>query len=113
MSNCNFCDTDFDTLGTDNDTTNGATCGQTCGPTSDLSLSTLVMGNQEAILSRLIFILLFLYAYTNQSFISHLVCTNERMINNQMCLTDKMVDNLMDNLDDCNERCRCGKRSKN
>ena len=56
MSNCNFCDTDFDTLGTDTDTINGATCG----PTSDLSLSTLVMGNQEAVLSRLIMILLFL-----------------------------------------------------
>ena len=105
MSNSNFCDTDFDNLGTDTDTINGATCG----PTSDLSLSTLVMGNQEAVLSRLIMILLFLYAYTNQNFICHLMCVNEKMINNQMCLTDKMVDNLMDNLDDCNSnlsRCR-------
>lgn len=101
MSNCNFCDTDFDTLGTESDAT--------CGPTSDLSLSTLVMGNQEAVLSRLIMILLFLYAYTNQSFISHLMCVNEKIINNQMCLTDKMVDSLMDNLDECrreNRHCK-------
>jgi len=102
MSNCNFCDTDFDTLGTESDTT----CGPTCGPTNDLTLSTLVMGNQEAILSRLIMILLFLYAYTNQSFISHLMCVNEKMINNQICLTDKMVDNLMDNLDECRKENR-------
>ena len=57
-------------------------------------------------------ILLFLYAYTNQNFISYLMCINEKMINNQMCLTDKMVDNLMDNLDDCNSNlgnCRRGK----
>ena len=101
MSNCNFCDTDFDTLGTES--------GTTCGPTNDLTLSTLVMGNQEAILSRLIMILLFLYAYTNQNFISHLMCVNEKIINNQLCLTDKMVDNLMDNLDECrreNRHCK-------
>ena len=101
MSNNDFCDTDFNTLG-------GATA-----PINDLTLSSMVVGNQEALLSRLIMILLFLYAYTNQNFISYLMCTNDKLINNQICLTDKMVDNLMDNLDDCknnlNDCCRRGK----
>jgi hypothetical protein len=89
MSNCDFCDSDLNTLG-------GATA-----PINDLTLSSMVVGNQEAMLSKLILILLFLYAYTNQNFISYLLCTNDKLINNQICLTDKMVDNLMDSLDDC------------
>lgn len=106
MSNCNFSDIDFDTLGTGS--------GTTCDPASDLTLSTMVVGNQGAILNRLIMILLFLYAYTNQSFISHLMCVNEKLINNQLCLTDKMVDNLMDSLEDCRsnlDNCRRGKHN--
>ena len=98
MSNCNFCDTDFDTLGTNTD--------QTCDPISDLTLSTMVVGNQGVLLSKLIMILLFLYAYTNQNFINYLICTNEKMLNSQMCLTDRMVDNLMDNLDECRKENR-------
>ena len=103
MSNCDFCNSDFNTLGTN--------AGTACDPISDLTLSSMVVGNQEAMLSKLIMILLFLYAYTNQSFISHLMCTNEKMMNNQMCLNDKMVDSLMDNLDDCNSKCRGKKNS--
>lgn len=104
MSNCNFCDSDFNTL--------GANSGPTCDPISDLTLSAAVVGSQEILLSKLIMILLFLYAYTNQNFISYLLCTNDKLINNQICLTDKMVDNLMDQLDDCQDnlgRCRRGK----
>ena len=100
MSNSDFCDTDFNTLG-------GATA-----PINDMTLSSMVVGNQEALLCRLIMILLFLYAYTNQNFISYLLCTNDKLINNQICLTDKMGDNLMDNLDDCRNElgnCRKGK----
>jgi len=89
MSNNDFCDSDFNTLG-------GATA-----PINDMTLSSMVVGNQEAVLSRLIMILLFLYAYTNQNFISYLLCTNDKLINNHICLTDKMVDNLMDSLEDC------------
>jgi hypothetical protein len=106
MSNCDFGNSDFDTLGANS----GPGC--TCDPVSDLTLSTMVVGNQEALLCRLIMILLFLYAYTNQNFISYLLCTNDKLINNQICLTDKMVDNLMDQLADCQEdlgRCRKGK----
>lgn len=110
MSNSNFCDTDFDTLAA----TTGTTCDQTCDPISDLTLSTMVVENQGVMLNKLIMILLFLYAYTNQNFISHLMCINEKMMNNQMCLTDKMVDSLMDNLDDCRSSldscCKKGKR---
>ena len=108
MSNCNFCDTDFDTLGTNR----GTTCGTACDPINDLTLSTMVVGNQGVLLNKLIMILLFLYAYTNQNFISHLMCINDKVINNQMCLTEKLVDNLMDNLDDCKsnlDNCRRGK----
>ena len=104
MSNCDFCNSDFNTLGTN--------AGTACDPISDLTLSSMVVGNQEAMLSKLIMILLFLYAFTNQNFISYLLCTNDKLINNQMCLTDKMVDNLMDNLDDCRSElgnCRRGK----
>ena len=104
MSNCNFCDSDFDTLGTNS--------GTTCDPISDLTLSTMVVENQGAMLNKLVMILLFLYAYTNQNFISHLMCINDKVINNQMCLTEKLVDNLMDNLDDCKsnlDNCRRGK----
>jgi hypothetical protein len=100
MSNCDFCDSDFNTLG-------GSTT-----PVSDLTLSAAVVGSQEVLLSKLIMILLFLYAYTNQNFISYLLCTNDKLINNQICLTDKMVDNLMDQLADCQDnlgRCRSGK----
>ena len=100
MSNCDFCNSDFNTLGTNSD------------PISDLTLSSMVVGNQEVLLSRLIMVLLFLYAFTNQNFISYLICTNDKLINNQICLTDKMVDNLMDNLDDCKSElgnCRKGK----
>ena len=100
MSNCDFSDTDFNTL------------GATSAPISYLTLSTLVAENQEVVLSKLIMILLFLYAYTNQNFISYLLCTNDKLINNQICLTDKMVDNLMDQLEDCQDnlgRCRRGK----
>ena len=105
MSNCDFCDSDFNTLGTNSG----------CDPISDLTLSTMVVGNQEALLCRLIMILLFLYAFTNQNFINYLMCTNDKLINNQLCLTDKMVDNLMDQLADCQEnlgRCKCGKKSR-
>ena len=91
----NFCDSEFNTL--------GSNIGPTCDPASDLTLSTMVVGNQGVLLSKLILILLFLYAYSNQNFISYLMCTNDKMINNQMCLTDKLVDNLMDNLDDCSK----------
>lgn len=100
MSNCDFCDSDFNTLGAGSD------------PVSDLTLSTMVVGNQGALASRLIMVLLFLYAYTNQNFINYLICTNDKLINNQMCLVDKMVDSLMDNLDDCKsdlDRCRRGR----
>ena len=100
MSNSDFCDTDFNTLGGDT------------APINDLTLSSLVVGNQEAMLGRLIMILLFLYAYTNQNFINYLLCTNDKLINNQICLTDKMVDNLMDSLEDCRSElgnCRRGK----
>lgn len=98
MSNSNYCDPGFNTL--------GANCNE---PISDLTLSTMVVGNQEAILCKLIMILLFLYAFTNQNFISYLICTNDKLLCNQMCLTDKLVDSLMDNLDNCQsdlENCR-------
>ena len=107
MSNCNISDTDFDTLGT--------TSGTTCDPISDLTLSTLVVENQGVLLNKLIMILLFLYAYTNQNFISYLMCMNEKLIDNQSCLTCKLVDNLMDSLADCQsnlDNCR-GKRNHN
>ena|SRR5471030_1189418 len=100
----NFCDSEFNTL--------GSNAGPTCDPTSDLTLSTMVVGNQGAMLNKLVLILLILYAYTNQNFISYLMCMNDKMVNNQMCLTDKLVDNLMDNLDDCKsnlDNCRKGK----
>lgn len=103
MSNCNFCDSGFNTLGANSNE-----------PISDLTLSTMVVGNQEAILCRLIMILLFLYAFTNQNFICHLMSTNDKLICNQMCLTDKLVDSLMDSLDDCQsnlDRCRRSKHS--
>lgn len=90
MSNCNFCDSGFNTLGANSNE-----------PISDLTLSTMVVGNQEAVLCRLVMILLFLYAFTNQNFICYLINTNEKLLCNQMCLTDKMVDNLMDNLANC------------
>lgn len=98
MSNCNCCEPDFNTLG--ENTTN---------PLGDLTLSTMVVGNQEAVLCRLVMILLFLYAFTNQNFICYLINTNEKLLCNQLCLTDKLVDNLMDNLNDCRsdlENCR-------
>ena len=104
MSNSNFCNSDFDTLGINSDST--------CDPVSDLTLSAMVVENQGALLNRLILILLFLYAYTNQNFISHLICVNDKLIDNQMCLTCKLVDNLMDSLEDCNsnlDRCNKGK----
>ncbi len=101
MSNCDFCDSDFNTLG-------GSTT-----PVSDLTLSAAVVGSQEALFSRLIMILLFLYAYTNQNFISYLICTNDKLINNQICLTDKMVDNLMDQLADCQSNLDTCRRGKN
>ena len=91
MSNC--CDSEFNTLGSNS--------GPTCEPTSDLTLSTMLVGNQGILFNKLIMILLLLYAYTNQNFISYLMCTNDKLISNQLCLTDKLVDNLMDNLDDC------------
>ncbi|AGF59135.1 MULTISPECIES: hypothetical protein [Clostridium] len=102
MSNCNFSDPGFNTL------------GENCGndPVSDLTLSTMVVGSQEALLNRLILVLLFLYAYTNQNFICYLMSVNEKIMCNQMCLTDKLVDNLMDNLEDCRsslDSCRRGK----
>ena len=103
MSNCNFCDSGFNTLGANSNE-----------PISDLTLSTMVVGNQEAILCRLIMILLFSYAFTNQNFICHLMSTNDKLICNQMCLTDKLVDSLMDSLADCQsdlERCRRSKHS--
>ena len=105
MSNCNISDTDFDTLGT--------TSGTTCDPISDLTLSTMVVENQGVLLNKLIMILLFLYAYTNQNFISYLMCMNEKLIDNQSCLTCKLVDNLMDSLADCQsnlDNCR-GKKN--
>ena len=108
MSNCNFSDTDFDTLGTNS----GTTCGTTCDPISDLTLSTMVVENQGVLLNKLIMILLFLYAYTNQNFISYLMCMNDKLIDNQSCLTCKLVDNLMDTLADCQNNlgnCRSGK----
>lgn len=98
MSNCNFGDNGFNTL--------GANINE---PISDLTLSTMVVGNQEAIFCKLIMILLFLYAFTNQNFISHLICTNDKLLCNQMCLTDKLVDSLLDNLGNCQsdlENCR-------
>lgn len=98
MSNYNYSDSGFNTL--------GATSNE---PISDLTLSTMVVGNQEAILCRLVMVLLFLYAFTNQNFISHLICTNEKLLCNQLCLTDKLVDNLMDSLANCQsdlENCR-------
>ncbi|MDR3595427.1 hypothetical protein [Clostridium sp.] len=98
--NCNECG--FNTLGAANNE-----------PISDLTLSTMVVGNQEALLSRLIMVLLFLYAYTNQNFICYLMSVNEKVMCHQMCLTDKLVDNMMDNLancqgnlDDCRRKCR-------
>lgn len=94
----NYCDSEFDTLGTNS--------GPTCDPASDLTLSTMVVGSQGAMLNKLILVLLILYAYTNQNFISYLMCTNDKMVNNQMCLTDKLVDNLMDNLDECRKEKR-------
>ena len=106
MSNCNFCDTDFDTLGTNS----GPTCGS--DPISDLTLSTMVVGNQGVMLNKLIMILLFLYAYTNQNFISYLMCTNEKLLDNQACLTCKLVDNVLDALENCQSNLnnsRCGK----
>ena len=105
MSNSNFCDTDFNTLGTNSDTT--------CDPISDLTLSTLVVENQGVLLNKLIMILLFLYAYTNQNFISYLMCMNEKLIDNQSCLTCKLVDNLMDSLADCQSNLDNCKRGKN
>ena len=95
MSNCNYCDPGFESPGAN---TLGANCNE---PISDLTLSTMVVGNQEAVLSRLVTVLLFLYAFTNQNFICHLINTNEKLLCNQMCLTDKLVDNLIDNLNDC------------
>lgn len=98
MSNCDYCDSEFNTLG--ENTTN---------PLSDLTLSTMVVGNQEALLCRLVMILLFLYAFTNQNFICYLINTNDKLLCNQMCLTDKLVDNMMDNLNNCRsdlESCR-------
>ncbi len=89
MNNC--CDSEL----------NSSPISDPCGPTNDLTLSAMVIGNQGVLTNKLIFILLLLYAYTNQSFISYLMCTNDKLINNQLCLTDKLVDNLMDNLDDC------------
>lgn len=98
MSNLNCDDCGFNTL--------GATCNE---PISDLTLSTMVVGNQEAVLCRLVMVLLFLYAFTNQNFICYLINTNEKLLCNQLCLTDKLVDNLMDNLANCQsdlENCR-------
>ena len=109
MSNCNISDTDFDTLGT----TSGTTCGTTCDPMNDLTLSTLVVENQGVLLNKLIMILLFLYAYTNQNFISYLMCMNEKLIDNQSCLTCKLVDNLMDDLADCHSDLDNCRRKKN
>ena len=105
MSNCNISDTDFDTLGT--------TSGTTCDPISDLTLSTLVVENQGVLLNKLIMILLFLYAYTNQNFISYLMCMNDKLIDNQACLTCKLVDNLMDDLADCHSDLDNCRRKKN
>ena len=98
MSNCGYGDSGFDTLG-----------AAAPPPISDLTLSTMVVGNQEAVLTRLVMVLLFLYAFTNQNFICYLINVNEKLLCNQMCLTDKLVDNLMDNLSDCRselENCR-------
>lgn len=98
MSNCDYSDSGFDTL--------GATANN---PINDLTLSTMVVGNQEAVLCRLVMVLLFLYAFTNQNFICYLINMNEKLLCNQMCLTDKMVDNLMDQLSNCQsnlENCR-------
>lgn len=103
MSNGNYYDPGFNTLGANSNE-----------PISDLTLSTMVVGNQEAVLTRLIMILLFLYAFTNQNFLCYLMSTNDKLICNQMCLTDKLVDSLMDNLADCHsdlERCRRSKHS--
>lgn len=103
MSNCDCCDSEFNTLG--ENATN---------PLSDLTLSTMVVGNQEAVLCRLVMVLLFLYAFTNQNFICYLINVNDKLLCNQMCLTDKLVDNLMDNLNDCRsdlENCRRGRHS--
>lgn len=105
MSNCSFSDTDFDTLGTTN--------GTTCDPISDLTLSTMVVENQGVLLNKLIMILLFLYAYTNQNFISYLMCMNDKLIDNQSCLTCKLVDNLMDSLADCQSDLDNCRRKKN
>lgn len=102
MSNCNYCDSDFNTLGENSN-----------NPISDLTLSTMVVGNQEALLCKLVMVLLFLYAFTNQNFISHLIGMNDKLLCNQMCLADKMVDNMVDNLNDCNsnlENCRKNRR---
>jgi hypothetical protein len=102
MSNCDCCDSDFNTLG--ENATN---------PLNDLTLSTMVVGNQEAVFCRLLMILLFLYAFTNQNFICYLMSINDKLLCNQMCLTDKMVDNMMDNLNDCRSdlaNCRKDKR---
>jgi len=104
MSNSDCFDTDFNTL--------GANCNQ---PISDLTLSTMVVGNQEAVLSRLVTVLLFLYAFTNQNFICHLMNVNEKLLCNQLCLTDKLVDNLMDTLADCQNNlsnCRCKRKNR-
>lgn len=101
MSNCDCCDTGFNTLG-DNAT----------NPLSDLTLSTMVVGNQEEILRKLVMVLLFLYAFTNQNFICYLINMNDKLLCNQMCLTDKMVDNLIDNLNDCRDDLQHCCRSK-
>ena len=90
MSNGNYYDTDFNTLG-----------ANSTEPISDLTLSTMVVGNQEAVLNRLVTVLLFLYAFTNQNFICYLINMNEKLLCNQLCLTDKLVDNLMDSLANC------------
>jgi hypothetical protein len=98
MSSSDFCDSEFNTL--------GENCNE---PINDLTLSTMLAGNQGAVLSRLVMVLLFLYAFTNQNFICHLINMNEKLLCNQMCLTDKMVDNLMDSLANCQsdlENCR-------
>lgn len=103
MSNCDCCDSDFNTLGEN-----------ASNPLGDLTLSTMVVGNQGAVFCRLIMVLLFLYAFTNQNFICHLINMNDRLLCNQMCLTDKMVDNMIDNCNQCRsdlEDCRRGRHN--
>jgi hypothetical protein len=112
MSNTNFCDTDFNTLG--ENTLGANTLGGNCNePVSDLTLSTMVVGNQEALFCKLIMVLLFLYAWTNQSFISYLMCLNEKFLCNQSCLTDKLVDSVLDSLADCRSDLADCKRRRN